>query len=165
MTWHHGHQSFAKLAEPDLTVLSGIKATVIMPSPSIPSGGEVWAELEIANVSETEIAFRTDDPLIATFVLPGTRSVVGAFGGAIAGVGLNVRLAPHATRLIPVIVGAWGHVSRERDPRTFQNVHDNLVPGSYGLFVCVPSHSQENGYQRQEIWSNEIPILVTPLGG
>ena len=107
-----------ELSEPDLTVLPGIKATFIMPSPSIPSGGEDWAELEIANVSEAEIAFQTDDLLIATFVLPGTRSVVGAFGGAIAGVGLHVRLAPHATRLIPVIVGAWGHVSRERDPRT-----------------------------------------------
>ena len=66
--------------------------------------------------------------------------------------------------LLPTRAAAWGHGLMERRSGRPLYLHEDLVPGSYGLLVCVPVYSQDHSYPSKEFWSPELPISVTCSG-
>jgi hypothetical protein len=63
-------------------------------------------------------------PVVAALVEPGTRTVVGSFGGPVAGTGLAINLAAGQRLEIRVVVGTW---------RCDGELGSALPPGTYGV--------------------------------
>jgi hypothetical protein len=147
-----------ELPEPAVGVLPGIDLDLALPSHGIASGGRFDAQLVITNRNNEEVAISTGQPLHAVIVLPGTRSVVGAYTGAVAGTGRHLRLGPGAADSLVVIVVAWGRGSIVHQPL---HHHDDLRPGTYGAIVSMPVYDPLHKSQPQQAWSGEIRIEVT----
>jgi hypothetical protein len=137
--------------------LPGVALDLALPSPTLASGSRVAAELIVSNRTNDEITIDTGQPLHAVIVLPDTRSVLGAYAGAVAGTGRHLRLGPGAADSLPVIVVAWGRGSGVHQS---EHVHQDLSPGTYGFVVSMPIYDQRHPKEKQQAWSNEVPIEV-----
>ena len=146
-----------EVPEPTLGVLPGIDLELTLPSHAIVSGGRVDAELVITNRGVEAVTIATGRPLLAVIVLPGTRSVVGAYTGATRGTGRHMKLVPGATGSLDVIVVAWGR-GTAHGPST-QN-HEDLPPGIYGAIVAMPIYDPLHKSEPQQAWSREVPFEV-----
>ncbi len=146
-----------ELPEPLPDVLPGIDLDLALPSPTLASGSRVAAELIVSNRTNNEITIATGQPLLAVIVLPGTRSVVGAYTGAVGGTGRHLRLGPGTADSLPVTVVAWGRGSTVHQS---EQVHEDLPPGTYGVVVSMPIYNQSHEKEPQQAWSSEVPIEV-----
>jgi hypothetical protein len=146
-----------ELPEPLHDVLPGIDLDLALPSPTLASGSRVAAQLIVSNRTNDEITIATGQPLLAVIVLPGTRSVVGAYTGAVRGTGRHLRLSPGAADSVPVTVAAWGRGSTVDQSEL---IHEDLQPGTYGVVVSMPIYDQRHENEQQQAWSSEVPIEV-----
>jgi hypothetical protein len=87
---------------------SQVQIRLALESETIESGTHAEGQLVITNGSDQAVEIHSGQPLTAVIVLPGTDSVVGAFTGAIAGVGREFTLNPGDEDHLPVIVPATG---------------------------------------------------------
>ena len=88
---------------------SQVQIRLALESETIEAGTQVEGQLVITNDSGQAVDIHSGQPLTAVVVLPGTDSVVGAFSGAIGGVGRRFTLMPGSEGSLPVIVQATGH--------------------------------------------------------
>jgi hypothetical protein len=146
-----------ELPAPLPNVLPGIDLDLVLPSPTLASGDRVVAQLIVSNRTNDSITITTGQPLLAVVVLPGTRSVVGAYTGAVAGTGRRLRLGPGTADSVRVIVVAWGGGTTGN---RLEPVHEDLPPGTYGVVVSMPIYDLSHEREKQEAWSHEVPIEV-----
>jgi hypothetical protein len=146
-----------ELPEPVAGVLPGIDLDLALPSHKIASGSRFDAQLVITNRNNEDVTISTGQPLHAVIVLRGTRSVVGAYTGAVAGTGRHLRLGPGAADSLPVTVAAWGRGSTVRQSEL---VHEDLPQGTYGVVVSMPIYDPNHKKEPQQAWSSEVPIEV-----
>lgn len=151
-------QILRELPEPGPNVLPGIDLELALPSRTIVTGARVDARIVVSNRTGEELSITTGEPLLAVIVLPGTRSVVGAYTGAVGGHGRGLRLGPGTSDSLRAIVVAWGR--SKSSVLQLQHLHEDLAPGLYGVLVPMPFYGHRHDHQRQEVWSGEVPIEV-----
>ena len=86
-------------------------------------------------------------PLVAQIVTPGTRTVVGTYGGGIGGTGLGFTLHDGQRVKIGTIVGDW---------RCDGRPGSTLPPGRYGVRVGISRNER-----KVEYLAPEVPLTIT----
>lgn len=122
-----------------------VQIRLALESETIESGTCAEGQLFIANGSDQAVEIHSGQPLTAVIVLPGTDSVVGAFTGAIAGVGREFTLNPGDEGHLPVIVPATGVQS------------SLLQPGLYAARAILQLFGDVG---RLQILTPETPVTV-----
>ena len=106
--------------------MPGIELVLMPASETIVSGEHGAGDLVIRNVSDGNIEFDSGQPLTAVLILPGTDSVIGAFTGHVAGVGVGIKLDSGSEARLSVIIPATGRQS------------SGLAPGNFAAKVVLP---------------------------
>ena len=120
----------------------GLSLNLRLDRSSIKATEGLGGELVIRNDSPTLFEMEPGQPLMAEIVLPGTRTVVGTYSGAIAGTGYNLTLRNGQSDKIDVIVGA---------SRCDGEPGSALPPGRYAVRVGIGHNEGEPGYLAPEV--------------
>jgi hypothetical protein len=104
-------------------------------------------KLIVREDSTTPLAMDPGQPIIAAIVKPGTRTVVGQYGGIVSGTGLGLNLKVGEEASIPTLIGAW---------RCDGEIGSTVPPGTYGLRAGIGPNEG-----KAEFLAPEIPFTVT----
>jgi hypothetical protein len=151
-----------ELPAPDPDVLPEIRLFLELPEDNIEAGGRVEASLVIENTSDEPVHIQSEQPLFASIVLPGTRSVVGRYQGPVRGTGLGIVLGSHQEKRVPVTVLA-GARTKVTEGNVVHYEHEDLVPGHYGVVASLPvltAAKSGQPWMRQMLLTPEVAIEV-----
>lgn len=150
LTWVERLGRPASLRSEEVTI-PGLQARIELVAPTIRAGADSFARLVLANVGDSPIELRTDQPLRAHMSDPDTREAVGGFTGNIAGTGRMVCLAPGEQTEIQVWIGT---ASLRRD------LGYALPPGGYTLLVHLPVYQQDQRGPHTAVTVPPVEIVV-----
>jgi len=125
----------------------GLHLTLKLGVASMPATGSINGQLVVQEDSATPLSMDPGQPLVADIVRPGTRTVVGRYGGGIGGTGLGLNLHDGQQTAIPTIVAAW---------RCDGRPGSTLPPGTYGVRVGISRNERTVEYL-----APEVPLTIT----
>jgi hypothetical protein len=125
----------------------GLHLTLKLDSSSMPAAGTETAKLIVREDQTTPLQMDPGNPIVAVIVKPGTRTVVGRFGGAIAGTGFAINLHDGQQATINTLVGAW---------RCDGNPGSTIPPGTYAVRAGI-SHNE----RLPDYLAPEVPLTIT----
>jgi hypothetical protein len=134
-------------------LLDSLEAQLLLDAHEIEVGETVRAEVELRNVGSATLEFQSGRPLTASLLDPLTLAPVGGFRGWMAGVGIEMSLAPNATARLLVLLGT--HYDGRRA----------LPPGIYLAQVRVPIHTMspdESRYDTIYIVASLVEVRIVP---
>ena len=105
------------------------------------------ATLVVRDDSPKSLTMDTGQPLVADIVIPGTRTVVGTYGGGIGGTGFGFTLHDGKQVKITTVVAAW---------RCDGHPGSTLSPGRYGVRVGISRNERTAEYL-----APEVPLTIT----
>lgn len=108
----------------------------------------IKAHLVVRNDGHSPLGMDPGQPLVAMIVRPGTRVVVGAYRGGIAGTGLGLTLHDGQERAIDTFVGA---------ARCDGRPGSTVPPGRYGVRAGISGNEGP-----PTLLAPEVPITITP---
>jgi hypothetical protein len=130
------------------TLPAGLHLTLKLGTSSMRAATESMdANLVVREDSPTPLAMDPGQPLVAQIVTPGTRTVVGTYGGGIGGTGLGFDLHDGEQVKIGTIVGAW---------RCDGRPGSTVPPGRYGVRVGISRNER-----KVEYLAPEVPLTIT----
>jgi hypothetical protein len=122
-------------------LLDSLEAQLLLDAHEIEVGETVRTEVELRNVGSATLEFQSGRPLTASLLDPLTLAPVGGFRGWMAGVGIEMSLAPNATARLLVLLGT--HYGGPDGRRA-------LPPGIYLAQVRVPIHTMSPDESRYD---------------
>ena len=140
---------------PDQIVGLPLEATLRLDVPEIRFGGDIAGTVNVLNVGAEPFDFSSGEPLTA-FVLAEGGIPVGAYAGAIAGVGRGAMLEPGGSIELDVVGG-----TASCDPALGYAV----PPGDYVVVVPVDviTYANPNAPATvNHLFSNAVPITIVP---
>jgi hypothetical protein len=136
-----GRESLAAALPP------GLHLTLNLGVSSMHATAFVNAQLVVREDSSTPLMMDPGQPLVAEVVRPGTRTVIGTYGGGIGGTGFGFSLHDGEQVKIGTVVGAWrwdGHPG------------STLPPGRDGVRVGISRDERVVEYL-----APEVPLTIT----
>jgi hypothetical protein len=125
----------------------GLHLTLRLGALSMRATASVNGQLLVREDTSTPLGMDPGQPLIGMIVKPGTRTVVGMYGGGVAGTGLGLNLHDGQQTAIRTIVAAW---------RCDGMPGSTLPPGRYGARAGI---SRNEG--PAEYLAPEVPLTIT----
>ena len=141
---------------PQVVTVDGLDARLELSSDHIVAGRNGHGTVVLTNTGAVALELRTGQPLVAVVLAPETGEVVGGYTGAVAGVGLNVHLAPGGQASVQVLFGT----------ASFRADLGFVLPaGRYLVRAEVPVHSHppRHGGARQVLAVPPCRLTVAPV--
>lgn len=141
---------------PQVVTIDGLDARLELSSDHIVAGRNGHGTVVLTNTGAVPLELRTAQPLVAVVLAPETGEVVGGYTGAVAGVGLNVHLAPGGQASVQVLFGT----------ASFRADLGFVLPaGRYLVRAEVPVHSHppRHGGARQVLAVPPCRLTVAPV--
>jgi hypothetical protein len=149
-----GEGGCADMVPPPTTEPVSLSVTLALTDETVKSGADFTGSVTVTNTRPDVLHFESGSPLAALVYRPGEADPVGAFTGAIAGVGVGADLQPGESIDIDVLGGTASCDS---------SLGYALPAGDYEVRVPVDQYEYPNGaFELHAIYSDRAALTIVP---